>query len=291
MMKIKIITIIALTITSIHAAGFKGNISFTDEEKMSHSNNLNKIVDVARTYLTDTWDDHVSFHKANNFSKYYGDRSKKLNTPAKRRAVLSSYGVSAKRESELVPTSCIGLTLQAMKAGFLTPKDPNLDSAWKKINKFTRENNVSGAALIHALQKLDWKIYYWNPEPSKMKEWDAQEKNWKSKGWHVYRYNNVMKKNTYYFNKVDDKDLLVGFKTLPPRKFQQFPLFIGVAHTGYHVFPGFDGQVIEAHSTRSLKSIDNLEKSVFNPFASGGGPRWSNTEKYRSGLIAVPPSK
>ena len=42
-------------------------------------------------------------------------------------------------------------------------------------------------------------------------------------------------------------------------------------------------------SARELTSIDNLEDSLFNPLEKGGGPRWTISEKYRSGLIAVPP--
>jgi hypothetical protein len=98
-----------------------------------------------------------------------------------------------------------------------------------------------------------------------------------------------MKSNTYYFNKVDDKTLLVNFGTSVPSQFRSVPFFVGIAHTGYHVFPGFTGNVIEAHSTRLLSSVDNLEKSPFNPLANGGGPRWTATEKYRSGLVGVPP--
>ncbi len=285
----QIFLILFVTTLSVYSASFKGDVSFTKDEKDSHTKHLDKVVIVARSYLTDTWDDHTEFHKRNGFSKYYGDRSKLLNTRLKRRAELSKIGVAAGRETELKPTSCIGLTLNALKVGFLAPKDPHLVSAWKKIEGFTRENGVDGTALIHALQKLGWKTYYWNPYPSKSKLWDVQEKKWQSKGWHAYRYQNVMKRNRYYFNSVDNKSLLVGFKKSPPKQFQDFPLFVGVAHTGYHVFPGFNGEIIEAHSTRRLSSKDNLERSRFNPFAKGGGPRWSNTEKYRSGLIAVPP--
>ncbi|CAN5724706.1 hypothetical protein BH20VER1_BH20VER1_25590 [soil metagenome] len=74
-----------------------------------------------------------------------------------------------------------------------------------------------------------------------------------------------------------------------PAAFRSAPFFVGTAHTGYHVFPGFEGSIIDAHSTRALTSVNNLEKSQFNPLASGGGPRWTPTEKYRSGLIATPP--
>jgi hypothetical protein len=63
---------------------------------------------------------------------------------------------------------------------------------------------------------------------------------------------------------------------------------VGIAHAGYHVFPGRKGDVIEAHSMRNIAARDNIEFSEFNPLATGGGPRWTNSEKYRSGLIVVP---
>jgi hypothetical protein len=37
-----------------------------------------------------------------------------------------------------------------------------------------------------------------------------------------------------------------------------------------------------------MDSIENIEFSKFNPLASGGGPRWTASLKYRSGLICVP---
>ena len=98
-----------------------------------------------------------------------------------------------------------------------------------------------------------------------------------------------MKSGTSYFNKVDHKSQLVGFGTTVPAEFRNVPFFVGVAPTGYHVFPGFAGDIIEAHSTRRLDSIDNLERSAFNPLKTGGGPRWTTTEKYRSGLVGIPP--
>ena len=174
-------------------------------------------------------------------------------------------------------------------AGFRAPGDPALDSAYQKIYQFARANDLDGSAVIHALQKLGWRVYFWNPTPPQNERWDAEERNWRSKGWHAYRYSTVMNRGNYYYNQVDDKSLLVGFGTTVPSEFKRAPFFIGVAHTGYHVFPGFEGTVIEAHSTRPLSSINNLETSPFNPLGSGGGPRWTPTEKYRSGLIALPP--
>lgn len=92
----------------------------------------------------------------------------------------------------------------------------------------------------------------------------------------------------YYESKVDNASRLVNFATTPPAAFKNVPLFIGIAHAGYHVFPGRRGDVIEAHSMRNLDARDNLEVAPFNPLAAGGAPRWTRSEKYRSGLIAVP---
>ena len=99
-----------------------------------------------------------------------------------------------------------------------------------------------------------------------------------------------MSNNTYWYNKVDNKTDMVGFGNGEPEVLQNAPFWVGTANTGYHVFPGTYGDVVEAHSTRHITSVDNLEFSRFAPFAQGGGPRWTNTEKYRSGLIAIPPS-
>ena len=90
---------------------------------------------------------------------------------------------------------------------------------------------------------------------------------------------------------VDDKRLLVGFRTTVPEEFKKIPYWVGTAHGGYHVFPGYYGNIIEAHSVRAIGSIDNLQVSEFNPLDQdhGGGPRWTDIEHYRSGVIVVPP--
>jgi hypothetical protein len=150
------------------------------------------------------------------------------------------------------------------------------------------------------LQQLGWKIYYWNPNPSKNADWDDEDrrlnppkagKTWNPVwGGHVLRHDSVVRRKIYYETKVDNASALVNFGTATPASFRNVPLFIGIAHAGYHVFPGRRGDVIEAHSMRNLDARDNLEVAPFNPLASGGAPRWTRSEKYRSGLIAVPQS-
>lgn len=269
--------------------GFKGSIDFTAEEKAAHQQHLGTVMRVARRFLEDVWQEHLAFHRRWGVSKYYGDRSELLDTREKRIAALQKAGAPRSLVDQLEPTSCVGLALKGLAAGVREAADPALDAAWHKIKAFTRENGQDGSAMIHALQGLGWRVYYWNPAPQNNAAWDKEEASWKSKGWHVDRHKSVMNKGNYYDNRVDDKSLLVNFGTQVPAAFRSAPFFIGVAHTGYHVFLGFEGEIIEGHSTRALSSVDNLERSFFNPLATGGGPRWTNTEKYRSGLIALPP--
>lgn len=110
-------------------------------------------------------------------------------------------------------------------------------------------------------------------------------------GGHAYRYSQVLKKREYYGIPIDDLETLVGYQTAIPETFKAQSFFVGTAHAGYHVFPGYNGKVIEAHSMRKLNSFEKLEISPFNPLATGGGPRWTRTEQYRSGVIVIPPSR
>ncbi len=270
--------------------GFKSAIIFTDAERAAHQLNAAVIADTAAKYLQAILKEHFAFHKKHGFSKFYGDRNTSLNTPAKRIAALRLIGAPESMVDFLKPTSCIGLAMKALEAGLTDSGSAPLKRIWEKLYAYMKENDMYGTALHNALQKLDWKLHYWNPSPKDNERWDQEEGTRASRGWHAYRYLTVTTKNAYHYNKVDDRKLLVNFGTKVPPKFKQFPFFIGIANTGYHVFPGFRGHVIEAHSTRKLTAIDNLEDSPFNPLEKGGGPRWSVSEKYRSGLIAVPPT-
>ena len=290
-MKYRLLAICATISLSLSARAqdFRGTIEFSPEEKAAHQRHVGTITRVAARYLEDTWKLHLEFYRRNRVSKFYGDRNLALDTRAERITALRQAGAPTSLVDELRPTSCVGLSMEGLGAGVRAAGDPVLDGAWRKIQAYTRANDQDGSALINALQKLGWRVCFWNPAPHDNARWDAEERNWRSKGWHAYRYSTVMNRGNYYFNRVDDKSLLVGFDTRVPSEFRSAPFFVAVAHTGYHVFLGLKGEVIEAHSTRRLDSIDNLERSPFNPLATGGGPRWTATEKYRSGLIALPP--
>jgi len=205
--------------------------------------------------------------------------------------------------SQQEPTACILLTMQALEYGFY---EAGMTATWQKIhNQLAIENKFLGTDLQIMLQQLGWKIYYWNPDPSQNKIWDAEDEElhplkpgrvWNPVwGGHAIRYSNIRNKQDelgrgiydLYGPGVDDFKTLVGFGTKTPEALKAAPFFVGIAHAGYHVFPGRYGEVIEAHSKRKVDDVDNVEFSQFNPMG-GGGPKWTELEKYRSGLIAVP---
>ena len=269
---------------------------FTSTEKSKHRNSLGKFTDAASDYLDWVYADHIAFFKQWGISKYYGNRKPEHQTKELRIAQLKKYGKPAFLADQQVATACVTLAMQAMERGFNATGMPN---TWRKINDQMRiGQKFYGTDLQIMLQQLGWKIYYWNPDPSKNAEWDAEDKKlnppkdagkWRPEwGGHALRYASVTNKGIYYNSKVDNATKLVGFKKSPAPSFKDVPIFVGIAHAGYHVFPGRGGDVIEAHSMRTMNSIENIEFSKFNPMASGGGPRWTASLKYRSGLICVP---
>jgi hypothetical protein len=269
---------------------------FSSNEVQAHENKLQTITTRGAKYLDDIYADHLAFYNQWGVSKYYGNRRKDYQTRAGRVAALQRLGKPASLADQQIGTACILLAMQCLKQGLAAA---GLSAIWEKIHAVLKINNAFyGTDLQLMLQQLGWKIYYWNPNPSKNAAWDDDDrrlnplksgKTWNPVwGGHALRYQSVLSRGVYYESKVDNASRLVNFGTTPPTAFKNIPLFIGIAHAGYHVFPGRRGDVIEAHSMRNLDARDNLEVAPFNPLAAGGGPRWTRSEKYRSGLIAVP---
>ena len=186
--------------------------------------------------------------------------------------------------------------MQACERGFNVT---GMSNTWKKINAQLKiGQKFYGTDLQIMLQQLGWKIYYWNPDPSQNAAWDADDqalnplrpgRKWMPVwGGHVLRHASAVNRGVYYDSTVDNVTKLVGFKKTQPAAFKTVPFFVGIAHAGYHVFPGRRGDVVEAHSMREMIAKDNIEVAPFNPLAQGGAPRWTRSEKYRSGVIAVP---
>ena len=286
-------------------------ITPTESEKKEYLAYNRQIIQSSSECIQNFWNTHIAFYNKNKVSKYYGSNNPNLKTREQRLAALKKAGAPASLIDQLEPTSCIGMARACMKQAFLGTKSPTLKNVWDRMDKILIANGSDGSVLANNLQTLGWKILYFNPKPEdnalwdkqdqknltnvKVVKWDSGVKNSKGEfvyhtGWgmHASRYREVMKRGTYYVSKIDDKTTLVNFGSVLPESFKRTPFFLGVAHAGYHVFPGFYGEVIEAHSARQLDSVNNMERGTFNPL-NGGSPKWSNTEWYRSGIIAVPP--
>lgn len=269
---------------------------FTTAEIRKHRDTLDVFTDAAADFLDWVFADHIAFFNKWGVSKYYGERRLEHKTRDRRIAQLRKFGKPTFLVDQQVATACIVLAMQACERGFNATGMPN---TWKKINTQLKvDGKLFGTDLQIMLQQLGWKIYYWNPDPSKNAEWDADDKAlnplrpgrvwmpvW---GGHALRHASAVNRGIYHDSKVDNATKLVGFKKTQPPAFKSVPFFVGIAHAGYHVFPGRRGDVVEAHSMREMTARDNIEVAPFNPLATGGAPRWTRSEKYRSGLIAVP---
>ncbi len=284
------------------AFAYKGSISFTEAEKAAHFAKIGIVNEVSAQCLDNVWREHVRFFEDHRVSKYFGNRRYiKGEVPGRRsdgevlhpiRPALRARGLDPSLESQMTSMSCVDLARRCLRMGFEAAGQVRF---WEKIDAFNKLNNNIGPAIMLGLQALGWKLVYWNPDPRQNVQWDLDDQErspnnaknvW---GYHKIRYDSVMgPKRKYYEYYVDDRRTLNGFGTQVPREFLEVPFFVGFAHTGYHVFVGYQGEVIEAHSVRSLFALDNVERNMFNPLG-GGAPVSTPSEVYLSGLIAVPP--
>lgn len=310
--KLASLSVVFITISSLNVwAQSIAAISPTVDESLQYQSVSTTINQSSAQCLNDTWNTHIAFFNKYKVSKYYGDRHPDWGDRNKRLKIIRQVGAPEYIVDEQEPISCIGLTLKCLEYGFKSTQNNVVINLWKRIKSHVVANGTQGDVLIKDLQPLGWKVMYWNPDPSQNQNWDQEDikilkwnkkANWNTgvknfwgryvfnPGWgfHEARYNSVMSRNLYEGMKVDDKQTLVGFGTQVPESFKAAPFFVAIAHAGYHVFSGAFGEVIEGHSMRPLNSINNLERAPYNPLA-GEAPKWTNSEKYRSGVIAVPP--
>jgi hypothetical protein len=309
-------------ISSAEAAStYKGELSFTEEERAAHILGLSKLTASVTRCLKGELDRHKYFMDRIGISAFYGEQGsfnlKKITGPEgkeitvatsidEKRAQLRELGIddslarqlipdvackiSEKKCNMLQPTSCIGLTNKCLREGF---EEAGQGELWKKLHAYVKANGVAGDALLDGLQKLGWKIYFWAPDASRLPQFDLEERQnypgnprgaW---GQHVQSYAAVTARSRYFRNTVDDVTSLVNFGATTPDLIRRAPLFVGIAHLGYHVFTGSRGQIVEGHSARPLSDNNTVETDAFNPLAENGGPHGG---PYRSGIVALPPS-
>lgn len=275
---------------------FNGGFTATEAEKAHHKANIMKLAEVAYTCMDREHTRHARFYDRYRISPFYGTGTAfaKMTVPERER-FLQQRGLPKELLSQMEMTSCVGFAIKCFDEGFTAIGQADV---WKRINSYAGRNNYDGSAVIDALRTLGWYVMYWNPDTKQNQKWDEDEQKrdadnssriW---GYHSYRWATVNRPGNeerpmgfYYKNIIDDKTTLVDYGTRVPSVFRQAPIFWGIAHTGFHVFPGSYGHIVEAHSTRSLTDRQTVERADFNPLASGGAPRG----KYYSGLVAVPP--
>lgn len=302
-MKTLLLTLALLASTG-SAQAYKGEVLFSEEEIARHAEGLPVIMSTAASCLKTDIDQHQAFFKKWGISPFYGDRSSfarvlvgdkqyRSTTVEEKKRYLRSYRKFSEAQIDhylkiMRPTSCVGLVLRCLGKGF---EQAGQQDIWKKLRAFTLANDVEGGALQEGLQNLGWTLMFWNPDTTQNAYYDRDDQRrtpdnkdyiW---GKHVYNWNAVQTKRKYLYNRVDDISTLVNFGKQIPQVLRDLPFFVGVAHMGYHVFPGTFGQIIEGHSARRLDDFQTIESSPFSPLVEGGGPRGY----YRSGLIAVPP--
>lgn len=288
-MKTLILALALIATLPARAAGLQGEIEFSAAEKTAHRDSLQVTLQEASSCLQEDLDRHNTFYRKWGISPFYGDQSSFSRLKqSEKQAYLRRLNLPDSLLGELAPTSCIGLTLKCLERGF---KAAGQEKIWARLKAFTKLNGTTGNALQHGLQQLGWKVLYWNPDVSMNATWDARERQqypnnpkhiW---GNHAAHWAAVQRTGKYLYNRVDDRKALVNFGAEVPALMKQVPFFVGIAHAGYHVFPGHYGQVIEGHSTRQLTDSQTVESSPFSPLEDGGGPRGI----YRSGLMAIPP--
>lgn len=320
--------VLAILLFVVPAVAFAGAtpLEFSPDEISRNLQNAKKISESAAACLSRTWDSHNKFFTQRGYSKYYGNRHPKHKSSAGRKAMLLQLlprleqrvitgDAAALKEledrlRELEETSCVGLSMKCVGEGF---EAAGMKDTWQKIYVWLGRKDAEGSPMYFgtdlqkALIDLGWKSLYWNPDLSQNETWDIIEKAMnpakEGKEWnpvwggHAYRWALVKRNREYYGVPVHDIQTLVNFGVQGPDDFKKVPFFVGTAHAGYHVFPGFGGNVIEAHSMRELSARSNLEVGPFNPLnqelngvpGGTGAPRWTQNEHYKSGVIVVPP--
>lgn len=291
MIKIRLVPLLAVLLSPASRAqgGYQGSISFSAGERFAHGQAVDGIENSAAACLQRNLNHHQQFFRQHGFSPYYGDRGSfgKLSYAGKR-DYLRRNGFDPRLLSQMEPISCVELMLNCLGEGF---RDNGEADLWARIRAFTLNNGVDGMATQYALTLLGWKILYWNPDTRLNATWDSQEhahdptnsdRLW---GYHAEYWASVQRSSRYLSTHVDDDRELVNFGARTPSFLRNIPFWVGIAHGGYHVFPGTYGEVVEAHSTRRITDPKSLQAADFNPLA-GLGP---TDGQYHSGLIAVPP--
>lgn len=291
--------------TSLSAFALQGKIHFTQEEKARHLSALPLIMETTAKSMQDFARDHFAAIDQCGIGLLYGFKSAYAKLPNEKAKTdwLQAHATCNQppTPADVSITSCEIHTNRHLAKGFAAAGQSDL---FQRITAFFKLNDRSGIALAYALRELGWKVVYWNtdvavkhPTPQDRHKMGATPED------HVLSYAIARRRGTYYEVPVDG--WLINFAPSKGSKTQAdiraltavkaAPYFIGVAHGGFHVFPGTYGTIIESHSPYNPDRAQNIEVGEFNPpFGSPNGLTVTVDGRrqmvhYHSGIIAVPP--
>lgn len=297
-----------------------------ENERETMKKNSPEFSSAAATFLIQRWDNHLIFFNEHGFSQFwstqkYGNSGQEtIESHLKRKCGSKTL---SEVQSQLVRHSCVEFTLDAIEAGMTSV---GMEREFGHLKKLSEKSDLDGAVLVIGLQKLGWKVYYYNTLPSlsvpeeeskeereiriasairTMKKWDEGfMTSTRPYGPHWWSWYTTVNRGNYKYKelKVDDAESLVGFGETPPQLISEIPFCVAIGNNAYHVFPIVHGEVIEGHSGLDIWNPKIIERNPFNPARGGrgapglkvgasdnGGPTGS-TFLYSSGLICVPPS-
>jgi hypothetical protein len=299
----KILLFTLLTQLSL-AQSFNGDLQFSENEKAQHLAGISNLIQVTTDSMKDFAERHFESIDRCGLGLLFGFKSQFASmNAAKRDQYIQQNSKCAQppRRDEINITSCELHTNRHLEKGFEAIGQAQV---FKKIDQFLANNGRTGIALAYALTKLGWKVAYWNPDvvtphptPTNRRQMGATPTD------HTVSYRLVKNQGRYYG--VPVTGWMINFDPKAPsptikqtaalEAFKKAPYFIGVAHGGFHVFPGYEGIVNESHSPYNPNNRKNIEIGKFDPLKEspqGLNITVGNTRKlyhYSSGIVVLPP--
>ena len=223
--------------------------------------------------------------------------------------------------ARMKPTSCIGYTMEALKAGYTAAGQT---ARWNEIVAAVRAKGTIGTVLCAELQKDGWESVYWNADTGTYRGPTATANDKQRAQDHAF-FNNKFGANGTFKPGVDAAGKPIAgrdyYGTYPQHALTNFfagkngaapardkavlahlekvPLWIGVAASGYHTFPGQGLKVRDSHVARNPDDRTNIENRPFEELDlawdsashaykrdATGKPVYSEEQ---SGVMVIPP--
>lgn len=219
---------------------------------------------------------HFDSIKRTGVGTIYGDHSSYKSMKPQERA---EWIANTKKPGTTAPTpkesSCIGWAMQNVKGAYVAA---GKTERWAEIERIVKSKGMKGTELAKELQKDGWEGVYFNPDPRKSDDGNAE---------HSFTASQVKKGKPYYgidvkhsvtnYRPTEDGDKTTKQDLSSLKKLEEVPFFFGLARGGVHTFAGQNGRVNEMHWDRMPDDPSAIEERSLKDFP------WS------SGVIMVPP--